>query len=477
MAHRLTVAALAAGLALALAAPAGASPSADVGLSDDRALLLADGPSAHAAAARWAALGVDVVRLHARWSLIAPAPRARRPPRGFRGDDPAAPGYDWRRLDQGVGAARAAGLRVVLTVTGPGPVWSSQAPARRDGRYKPSPARFGAFAAAVARRYAPEVDRYIVWNEPNLKPWLNPQSACRRRRCTPYAPHHYRRLVRAAEPAIRRADPGAEVAIGALAPRGTAGRTAGANLRPLVFLRALACVDRRYRRVRTGPCRGFRAPGAALYAHHPHGIDLPPARRSPHRDEVRLADLGRLNTVLDRLVRRRRLVVRGAGRFPLLLDEYGYQTRPPDRFLGVSLAKQSAYLQEAAHRAWRHPRVRGLIFYGWRDDPLRPRGAGWQSGLLFAGGRPKPALQAFADPFWAQRTGRRTLRLWGQVRPGAATRVTLERRVARGRWAALAQVPTDGRGGFSRTVRIDRPTSFRFRWSGGVSDARTARPR
>ena len=61
-----------------------------------------------------------------------------------------------------------------------------------------------------------EVDRYILWNEPNLVSWLQPQASCVHRRCTPVAPHLYRGLVRAAYPAIKAADPGAEVLIGTM---------------------------------------------------------------------------------------------------------------------------------------------------------------------------------------------------------------------------------------------------------------------
>ena len=42
----------------------------------------------------------------------------------------------------------------------------------------------------------------------------------------------------------------------------------------------------------------------------------------------------------------------------LWLDEYGYQTNPPDPFLGVSPARQDQWLQEAA------PDVVHLLFNG-----------------------------------------------------------------------------------------------------------------
>ena len=106
-------------------------------------------------------------------------------------------------------ASARAGMKVMLTVSGPGPVWTSRSPGRGNPRYKPDPAAFADFATAVATRYGADVDRYILWNEPNLPSWLQPQASCAHRHCTPVAPHLYRGLVRAAYPAIKAADPGA----------------------------------------------------------------------------------------------------------------------------------------------------------------------------------------------------------------------------------------------------------------------------
>jgi hypothetical protein len=94
------------------------------------------------------------------------------------------------------------------------------------------------------------VKQYVVWNEPNLALWLQPQFDCAHGHCTPASPAIYRALFRSAAPAIRRADPGARVYAGALAPRGSRGRSRNASMAPLTFLRALGCVDRRLRRDR-----------------------------------------------------------------------------------------------------------------------------------------------------------------------------------------------------------------------------------
>ena len=463
-------------LLAATAAPAAASSALEVGVADDR-LLFADDESAQRTVEEWNASGVDVVRVFARWGLHAPANDALDKPDGFDGADPDDPRYDWRGLDRAVDAVTGAGLGVVLTVTGWGPVWGSEFPVKRNPRWKPDPKEFAQYATAVAKRYGNRVDRYILWNEPNIALWLQPQSSCTSKgRCTPYAPHHYRRLYRAAEPALRAADPGAQVMAGTLAPRGTSGSSQNANLRPMPFIRALGCVNARYRKVRSGQCRRFRPLTADLFAYHPHGLKLAPDAPDRVDDQAHLADLSEVTSALDRVQRAGGLRVRGASRLPLYLDEYAYQTRPPDRVLGVSASTQSRWLQQSAYLAWRHPRVRGLAWYVWRDEPLGGGGAGWQSGMRYADGKAKPALADFPRPFWAHRVKRRTARLWGQVRPGEGTTVTIERRSGSG-WVAVATVRTDARGAFRRDVRIGRTTTFRFRADGvGASDRRTVKP-
>ena len=463
--------ALAALLAAVLAAAAASNAHAagtEVGVADDR-VLLDGGARADRVVAEWRAQGVDVVRVFALWTRIAPAPGSAREPAGFDAADPNAAGYEWGPLDEAVRRVRAAGIRVMLTVSGPGPLWSSRSPARRNPRYRPDPAKFAEFARAVARRYGADVDRYIVWNEPNLPSWLQPQAKCAHRRCTPVAPHLYRGLVRAAYPAIKAADPAAQVLIGAMSSRGLDLRARNSTLRPLAFLRALGCVSSGYRRLRSGDCRGFKPARGDGFAFHPHGTLISPDSTYRNRDDVNLASLGRLESALDRLQRAGRLRA-STRRFNLYLDEYGYQTRPPDRTAGVSLATQDRWLQRAAYRAWRDPRVRLLTQYQWYDEPLRRAGsdfAGWQSGLRFLSGKPKPALAHFDTPMQVDAA---RSRLWGQARPGGAQSVTVERR-SRGakRYRVLARLRTDGRGYWTLKRRLSRGTRYRFRTAATTS--------
>ena len=450
--------------------PAAAAPGPAVGIADDAALQYEpDAARAARTVAAWAASGADTVRIVAEWQKVSPAVTEPRAPEGFDPADPGDPRYGWARLDRAVALARGAGLRIVLVVTGPGPLWSVRDPSAGSPRRFPRPELFGRFARAVAARYGPAVDRYVVWNEPNVPLWLQPQSACPPSPCSPVAPHLYRELYRAADAAIRGADPRASVWFGALAARGHRALSRNAQTRPLAFLRALACRDARLQRVRTGACRDFRPLRSDGLAHHAHGGDLAPDEPGGEPDEAGLGDLPHLERLLDALQRLGGLRRRAGSLvpFPIHITELGWETDPPDRRRGIPLAVQARHLQQAAYLAWRDPRVRTLLHYEWRDEPLgrgapaAPAYSAWQSGLRFADDRPKPALAAFPQPFWADAG-----RFWGQVRPGGAHAVSLQGRSGPGRpWTPLARTVTDARGYWTLLRAVRRTAQYRFAWA------------
>jgi hypothetical protein len=458
-------------VALALAAPARAASNLEVGMEDER-LLLSDPTEAAGAVDAWAAAGVDVVRIHARWIDVSPGPNRMHRPRGFDVANQRSHRYDWATLDQAIDVTRAAGMKVMLSVTGPGPLWTSRNPRLHNPRYKPNPALFAKFAKAVATRYRDRVDRYLIWNEPNIAGWLEPQQTCGRRGCVPASPHIYRALVRAATPAIKRADPGAQVLLGELAPRGHRAISTRSPVSPLPFLRELGCVDRHYKRMRRGPCRHFKPARADAFGYHPHGVDFGPEDANPDRDQAQIGDMPRLFGVLDRLTRMGRI---GAPRrrFDVYLTEFSYQTSPPDHEVGVSLGRQARYIQQAAYLAWRLPRVRNLTQYQWRDEPVVTRGrgvksySGWQSGLRYVNDKPKPAMRAFREPFVIDVGARgRVARFWGQIRPGSGARTVTVLRLRPGQkvFRRVATVQTDARGYWTRRLPVQRRAKYRFSW-------------
>ena len=78
------------------------------------------------------------------------------------------------------------------------------------------------------------------------------------------------------------------------------------------------------------------------------------------------------------------------------ITEYGWQTNPPDRVFGVSYAKQALYLKQAFAIARANPRIDLMTWFLLRDEPNSRIGNGWQSGLMSAAGKKKPAFTAFA---------------------------------------------------------------------------------
>ena len=58
----------------------------------------------------------------------------------------------------------------------------------------------------------------------------------------------------------------------------------------------------------------------------------------------------------------------------------------------MSYAKQAAYLTQAFAIARKNPRVDMMLWFLLRDEPSL---GGWQSGLLTASGKKKPAFAAF----------------------------------------------------------------------------------
>jgi hypothetical protein len=127
------------------------------------------------------------------------------------------------------------------------------------------------------------------------------------------------------------------------------------------------------------------------WAHHPYysgPSDTPTTKpvgaRGGPATAVTLGNFSDLTKVLTQLYGNKRVWI----------TEYGYQTNPPDALVGVSWAKQAAYLKQAFAIARSNPRVDMMLWFLLKDEPTL---AGWQSGLITAGGKKKPAFAAFQN--------------------------------------------------------------------------------
>jgi hypothetical protein len=187
-----------------------------------------------------------------------------------------------------------------------------------------------------------------------------------------------------------------------------------------------------------------------VYAHNPYPLD--PKRETPltggcgHCTTVTMATLDRLEKLLARDYPRARI----------WLTEYGYQSNPPDRILGVSLALQARYEGEGTYAAFRAPKVDLLIHFLYRDEPTLAR---FQSGLVSLTNGRKPEYGAFELPL-AQISGST---LWGQLRaPAAGTTARLQRRSGSG-WRTFATVHAGTGRYFHWTGKLTRGTQVRVR--------------
>ena len=474
--------------ALLLAAPAGAAPGMQFGIADD-GVTQRTPELAPEVVPEWKATGMDVARVLVVWSYVAPGSDRITRPAGFDPSNPDDPQYNWAPVDEVVNLLTAQGIEPILNLTGYIPFWGSLEPSLRRNRYKPDPKQFSVFAKAAAQRYAGRVKRFIVWNEPNLPDWLQPQNTCNGGHCVPSSPQQYREIARLAVPAIKEGAPGAQVFGPALAPKGQSATTINARTRPLAFLRSLGCVDGKLRKDRrSAGCKSFKPITLDGIAYHPHSTTFAPDRGYTNPDDANLADSARLLKTIDG-VQKAGGLVNGAGaskKFDIYYDEFGYQTNPPDALLGVSLAQQSSWLQWSAYKAYRQPRVRMLIQYLWRDDPINTRVesdkyGGWQSGLYRFDGNAKPARKSFPNPFWVDLPkGRSTATVWGQVRPGGAAQVTVQKGSGTS-FTTLKALTTDGQGYFHFTTTVSKKTTMRFRYTdaGGhtvTSSAMTVTP-
>jgi hypothetical protein len=325
-------------------------------------------------------LRVQVLRLNLYWGgRLGVAKR-----RPFDGADPNDPAYDWDAYDRVLREAAQLGMRVVLTIYGT-PAWANGG--RGLNRAPSSFAELRKFAFAAATRYSgtwtdeagnplPQVTYWTAWNEPNNPLFLAPQYRRQGGRWIVQSARDYARICSAIYAGVHAALlPGAKVACGVTAPRGNNNpRSSRPSLAPIAFLRALKAAG----------LRRFDA-----YAHHPYygypgetPTTRPRAGVQPQQTAITLANIDLLLDELERLY----------GPTRLWITEYGYQTNPPDPFFGVSWRQQAAYLSQAFALARRHPQVDMMLWFLLKDEPSL---AGWQSGLITATGKKKPAFTAF----------------------------------------------------------------------------------
>ena len=291
-------------------------------------------------------------------------------------------------------AARKDGIRVFLVL---GHGLSGETPRTPAQR-----AQFARFAAATARA-VPQIRDFVIGNEPNLNTFWLPQFDARGR---DVAAAQYLDLLARTYDALKAVSPKLDVIGGALSPRGSDNpKLARPTHSPTAFIRDLGADYRASRRTR---------PIMDGFAIHPYmnGSKIPPTGSHPDSNTITIADYDKLTALLRDSFRGTR---QPGATLPIYYTEFGVQTQiPPKNAHGylhlrsvfandaVPASVQADYYRQALELAACQPRVRALfIFHVWDEPDLH----GWQSGLYYVNGAPKPSLSPFRRAANATRDG------------------------------------------------------------------------
>jgi hypothetical protein len=335
------------------------------------------------------ALSPQVFRFTIFWSQIA----KKKPIQARNSDDPA---YDWAAVDATVTRLNTLQIPVLLTIVST-PAWAGggsgglTAPKRmldlQDFAYAAA-SRYDGTHVNAAGATLPKVNRWEAWNEPNLASHLLPQWTavgtkkivgqpfCFGKSWIPSSPTIYRGILNAIYRGVHAAGTSASiqesVAGGATAPYGRGPCATVAGFAPLAFLRDLV----------------KKPVSLDVWSHHPYRNGRQNAKPFTG-DNIDVQGMPRLYSALNKAFPGRKVLV--------WVTEFGAQTNPPDKWVGVTLAQQASSLKTAYATFKKSGRVKMLVWFLVRDEDIngRPFGAGFQSGLAYFNGKKKPSFSVF----------------------------------------------------------------------------------
>ncbi len=411
-------------------------------------------------------LGVNALRVELSWYEVAPDPTSATKP-SFDATNPAS--YNWGQYDILLAEAQRLGWQVLLTVTAPAPSWAT-ANHKAPYTYRPDPLDFQEFMTAVARHYGSEVSLYSIWNEPNEAAYLMPQWSSSGK---PVSGYIYRGLYQAGYAGLQ--------AAGIAHPRVLFGETAPAGydtvtsllrsekakalthpVAPLAFMREALCLNAKYKKA--GTCGELQMSG---YAHHAYFPAAGPHYVWKQKDSVTIASISRLSNALNLAARAHAI----PGGVPIYLTEFGVQSKP-NKYEGVSAAKQAEYDAIAEQMAYSNPRVAAFSQYLLKDDPLSGRltlstiggFVGFQTGLEYVNGTRKPLYYGFPVPLTVTKRGH-GFSLWGLVRPTTkSTKVTVLVKLKGAHSYRTLKIVTTNGAGYWALHSSAKGVDWRVRW-------------
>jgi hypothetical protein len=419
--------------------------------------------------------GAGIVRFSVGWAYVAPQ-------RPLDPTNPASYDPNLASLDAAVRDAAARGLKTLITVN-VAPPWAEGAgrPTAKyigEGSWKPNPSDLADFDQAIAARYSgsfdpdgigpqqplPAVDALEVWNEPNSTNWLSPQFEGK----TPVGPELYRDMLNASYKSIKSVNPRMQVVAAGTNPYGDP--PGGPyppdvqRVQPVQFWQQLLCLSPKKRKKKgkknsaaTRFVRSRNCAGQAMFdvlAHHP--IDNTgggPLRHGPRAGDASTPDLGRIVSVL-RAAERLGTV---SGRHPVWVTEFWWDSKPPNP-AGAPLLTQARWIEQSLYLFWKAG-ASVAINFEFQDINARPDvHAGFQSGVYFQDGRPKPSLTAFKFPFVTERINGSKLRAWGKApEPG---KLKIQRRQG-ARWVTVKRLQVGKGDVFDTTLKLSGKQQLR----------------
>jgi Cellulase (glycosyl hydrolase family 5) len=344
------------------AATVRAEPRMPVGFYDDPSFRWSTNPTENLASA--SAANTSIIHVLADWATIAPT----KPASPLNGADPA---YKLSDLDAVISSAQAYGLQVLLTIADT-PPWANGG---QTPNHAPTNVSYlTQFSQMLATRYNGKhagrgvVNRFSVWNEPNLESFLTPQFSGAKI----VSPGIYVKLYLAAYKGIKAGNPKALVAAGETSNRGHNHPTAGpgpVSVAPATFAHLVAVAD---------PKLPFDA-----WATHPYPsvYALGPTQKVAYPN-VSMSNLSKLGASLKEWFHRP---------VPIWVTEYGEQTKPQYTTGGVSYAQQARDAKKALQIAAANPYVQMFIWFIFRDSNAQT----WFSGVVTKSGAKKPAYAVF----------------------------------------------------------------------------------
>ena len=321
-------------------------------------------------------LHMKALRVDALWADIAPT----KPTNATNPNDPA---YNWTTMDSLVRAAAAhhATGNLIMTVWST-PAWAGQygGKYRTNAKYSrismPKPVYYGQFVRAIATRYSgkftpagttsklPAVRKWQVWNEPNtyLLPWKSGRKSI--------VAKNYVKLLKVAYPAFKKVSKRNIVSNGGFGPSGQHQKA----LAPFNFIKDLGKLKPKIDVLSVHAYGGFPMLGLR-----------DGAGRGTKQPNLAPGNFKAWITVADKALKHK---------YRIWVTEFGWQTNPPDKQVGVSYAKQGVYMKGMFNLLRSTKRVDIGIWFLMRDEA--DIASGWQSGVRTVTGKTKPSYRYFA---------------------------------------------------------------------------------